>query len=54
MDERLEECLAGRHRAAGERVCDVAPHGGDQLRTPNTQVSHLGGEAFEALAALGF
>ncbi|MDA8367216.1 MAG: hypothetical protein M0Z62_09710 [Actinomycetota bacterium] len=69
MDERLEECLAGRHGAVGERLCDVVPHrrdlagvgrarrgvlhGGDQFLTPGTQVSHLGGEAFEALAALG-
>ncbi|MDA8358387.1 MAG: hypothetical protein M0Z95_19330 [Actinomycetota bacterium] len=70
VDERLEERLAGRHRSLGECLFDVAPHGGDlagvgrsrrgvlhggnQLLTPSAEVAHLGGEAFEALAALGF
>ncbi|MHB1553666.1 MAG: hypothetical protein ACYCSX_11860 [Acidimicrobiales bacterium] len=69
MDERLEERLAGRHRAVGERLLDVVSHLGDlvgvgcggrrllnrddQLLTPLAEVAHLGGEAFETLAALG-
>ncbi|MGC8627734.1 MAG: hypothetical protein ACP5VR_09315 [Acidimicrobiales bacterium] len=53
LDERLQERLAGRHGAVGERLCDVVPHGGDHLLAPGAQVAPLGGEPFEALAALG-
>jgi hypothetical protein len=70
VDERLEECLARRRGATGQRVFDVAPHLGDhlgvgcggrrllhgdyQLLTPLAEVAHLGGEPVEALGALDF
>jgi hypothetical protein len=69
VDEGLEERPSDRHRAIGEGVCDVAPHGddlvgvgrsrrgalhgGEQLLAPGAQLAHLGGEPFEAVASLG-
>jgi hypothetical protein len=69
VDESLEERLSGRHRAGLETLLDLAPRRGnfvdvrrrqgrllyrhDQLLAPCTKFAHLGGEPFEALAALG-
>ena len=70
MDERLEERLAGRHGAVLQALLELTPQcsqflgvrrggrsqldGNGQLLTPLPEVAHLRGEAFQALAALGF
>jgi hypothetical protein len=61
---RLQQDLACRHGAVGQRVFDLGPHLGlprgglllgnaDQLLTPLPEIAYFRGEGLEALAALG-